>query len=98
MRASGVDKAIYFKVVVSVFTLIFLMVGGFLVLQQWEDNRWNTNPNELGKPTIEYNGAEYVQKSNIETFLIMGLDKSKGGYHSDSYRNDAQADFLLLFV
>ena len=37
-------------------------------------------------------------KSDVETFLVMGLDKASGTASSDSYNNDKQADFLMLLV
>ena len=45
-----------------------------------------------------YNGEEYAMRDNIETFLVMGLDKYEGESVGDSYNNDQQADFNMLFV
>ena len=40
----------------------------------------------------------FGRKKNIETFLVLGLDKFEGQVQSSSYNNDQQADFLMLFV
>lgn len=53
---------------------------------------------EIGNEVIEYGGKKYSLKKNIETFLVLGLDKFEGQSVADSYNNDQQADFLMLFV
>ncbi len=51
-----------------------------------------------GNAVVEWNGTEYVLKKKLETFLVLGLDKSRDDMVADSYNNDRQADFLMLFV
>lgn len=51
-----------------------------------------------GNKTVEYNGKTYVFKSNIETFLLVGLDAFGKAEENDSYNNDRQADLLMLFI
>lgn len=46
---------------------------------------------------LTHNGSEYVLKDNIETVLVLGLDKFESD-NIQSYNNDKQADFLMLFV
>ena len=53
---------------------------------------------EFGGDVIEYGGAKYSLKKQIETFLVIGLDKFEGQTDTESYNNDQQADFLMLFV
>ncbi len=53
---------------------------------------------DVSASTIKYNGKTYVRKNNLETVLFMGLDKFEGEIKQDSYRNDQQADFLMLLV
>lgn len=45
-----------------------------------------------------HEGDKYTPKKDIETFLIIGLDKTLENSGSESYNNNKQADFLLLFV
>ena len=47
--------------------------------------------------SISYNGKEYVLKDDVETMLVLGLDTTDSQI-SNSYNNDKQADFLMLFV
>ena len=98
MRRSNVDKPIYFRIGVVVCALVVLIVVGLVFLQRWEANRGKFSEHEFGNSTIEYHGNEYVLKEGVETFLVIGLDKSKDEATSDSYNNDQQADFLMLFV
>ena len=51
-----------------------------------------------GKKTIEYNGNTYVFKNHMETFLLVGLDALGRAEENDSYNNDKQADFIMLFI
>lgn len=47
---------------------------------------------------IEANGEKYERNANIETVLLMGLDKFSEAVDNSSYSNDQQADFLMLYV
>ena len=53
---------------------------------------------QVGGEVIDSNGTKYSLKKNVETFLVLGLDKFEGQAKNDSYNNDQQADFLMLFV
>ncbi|MBO5213245.1 MAG: LCP family protein [Clostridia bacterium] len=79
--------------------LVFLVASALLVLKIWEGNQGHySDPNPEDHVFI-YDGKEYLPKENVETFLILGLDKYERDIPElDSYNNDRQADFLLLFV
>ena len=47
---------------------------------------------------LEFEGETYILKENVETFLVLGLDKYDENIISDSYNNNQQADFLMLMV
>ncbi len=82
---------------VAVF-VVFLISVSLLLLENW-DRRHSIFPaRDIVEETLTYNGTEYVLKDDLETFLVMGLDKYEGAYSTDSYNNDKQADFLMLFV
>ncbi len=98
MRKATDSKGKYFKyVLISVF-IVFLIFIALVLLKNWEKRQGLFPSHEIGEDTLTYNGEEYVLKDNIETFLVMGLDKFEGAAVSDSYNNDKQADFLMLFV
>lgn len=75
--------------------LIFSLVASLCSCEEDSKKFSNTDFNDF---TIEYNGKEYSPKKNVETFLVLGLDKYEGTSLVGSYNNDKQADFLLLFV
>ena len=74
---------------------VFLILTGFAI---WEHSRLPDPPSDKDPSVLEYQGKEYVLKDGVETFLVLGLDKFQDAPSSDSYNNDNQADFLMLFV
>lgn len=82
-----------------VLVAIFLISAALIVVELW-DKSHNKFPESSywGEEVVSYNGKEYVLKDEIETFLVLGLDKFEGDVVSDSYNNDKQSDFLMLFV
>jgi LCP family protein required for cell wall assembly len=98
MRKSSVDKSQYIKIGVVVVLLIALISVGLILLHQWEASCGEFSEYEENDDVIEYMGKKYVLRQNVETFLILGLDKFEGEGIADSYNNDKQADFLILFV
>lgn len=80
--------------------MVFLLSGTFLLISLWE-NRQGMYPEDgtVGlDSTIEYNGKEYVLKEDVQTFLVLGLDKFEEAATEESYNNDKQSDFVMLFV
>lgn len=47
---------------------------------------------------VNRDGVWYAPKENQETMLMIGLDKTEPIEESESYNNNAQADFLLLAI
>ena len=98
MRRSGIEKIPYFKIALIGIAVIFFLCIGFLFLKTWEDSMGIFPGQEMESNVIEHEGVAYILKENIETFLVLGLDKFDGQTGVDSYNNDKQADFLMLFV
>ncbi len=98
MRKNGEEKRKYFRYAVIAISVVFLLTCALLLLELWEKGRSRFPEQDITHATVSYGGTEYVLKDNVETFLVMGLDKFEGGSASDSYNNDKQADFLMLFV
>lgn len=82
------------------FAVLFLISAGLVALDIWE-KRHSLFPEVEMSATdavIEYNGQKYQRKDNLETWLILGLDKYEGFGIEGSYNNDKQADLVLLLV
>lgn len=77
--------------------VVFLIAAILLLLRGWEEQQGVFPEQEVAQVSQNHNGKDYVLKDNIETFLVMGLDKFEGTTQ-ESYNNDRQADFLMLFV
>ena len=85
--------------VVLALAVIMLIASAMLFMQAWEKNRGVYNEVDNSETSeIIYDGKEYELKDNIETFLVLGLDKFEDFKATESYNNDMQADFLMLFV
>ncbi len=89
----------YLKYIIVVLLLCFLAAAALLFLKLWDRGQGRFPGSDLPEDVFVYNGTEYVPKENISTFLILGLDKyERDESVLDSYNNDKQADFLMLFV
>ena len=83
-------------------TLTLAVVAAVLLalLGVWE-NRHSLFPDDTPDgwgADLEHNGKQYVLNPDVETILIMGLDKVSDEIANDSYNNNQQADFLILFI
>ena len=78
--------------------VVFLLSTALLVISLWEDSQGFYPETEGLSETITYEGVEYVLKKDVQTLLILGLDKFDESIQNDAYTNDQQADFVLLMV
>lgn len=92
------NKSRIFRYAAIALLIVFLISTALLLLEMWEKRQGRFPSSDTDEAFLTYNGAEYDLKDDIETFLVMGLDKFEGTVSADSYNNDQQADFLMLFV
>lgn len=86
------------KIITVVLAAVLLISLALLALNAWDKQRGKFPEMNFSDSTVKYNGKEYVLRSGVETFLVIGLDKFDGTDVGDSYINDQQADFIMLFV
>jgi len=100
MSATRGFKRKYLGYIAIALLLVFVSSIVLLAVDYWEKRRgvYSGDGNEGLIPTLEYDGKNYVLKDDVETFLVIGLDKYDGSVSNDAYTNDQQADFLLLFA
>lgn len=91
-------KKIIFKFVTIALVIVFFLSGILLFVNLWERKNSKFPEHEVNDTVKVFDGKEYVRKENIESFLVIGLDKYKDEINTDSYNNDQKADFLMLFV
>ena len=79
---------------------VFLVSAILLTLNIWENRQaFFSSDVPMGlESTIEYDGKTYTLKKDVQTLLVMGLDKFEDAIANDAYNNDQQADFVMLFV
>lgn len=88
--------------------LIVVIMAAFVLLAQKLES-WMIKPvenagqqltvysNQADGAQVFMNGVWHAPR-NVETMLIIGIDKISGNVESHSYNNASQADFLALFV
>lgn len=82
-----------------IFAAILVVSAALFLINLWE-NRQSLFPEQnsgIANTNLEYKGSEYELKDDVESVLVLGLDKFEGA-DADSYNNDKQADFLMLLV
>ena len=85
------------KICAVVLALIFIISAFLLVVELIDNNQGYSGDTPSLDKNLSYNGQEYVLNEDLETVLVIGLDKFEED-EADSYNNDKQADFLILFV
>jgi len=96
MNGSKEKKERNLKIAAIALSLVFLVSAILLVVNIWESRETN-HDNDSPSEDIEFNGVKYQLKDGLETILVLGLDKYESN-DAESYNNDKQADFLMLFV
>ena len=99
-RRSG--KNITLIVCLSAVLLVCLIAGGYALGRHFENKAYHEERQQMSEnfgklPTVTYNDKQYVRRPEVDTFLLMGVDRPDGEEPS-GYRRGGQADFLLLIV
>lgn len=79
--------------------VILMISAALFMISLWENRReyFPEQSSFTAGENLRYKGDEYKLKDDIETVLVLGLDKFEGA-DAESYNNNKQADFLMLFV
>lgn len=93
----------------AILAVVLVLLAGMLLLQRWENTQdapvsssGEASSVEAGAPVdgreiTYYNGTAYARREDLETVLLLGVDKFEGET-LEGYVNNQQADFLLLLV
>ena len=93
----------------AILAVVLVLLAGMLLLQRWENTQdapvsssGDASSVEAGAPVdgreiTYYNGTAYARREDLETVLLLGVDKFEGET-PEGYINNQQADFLLLLV
>ncbi|MDO5392454.1 MAG: LCP family protein [Eubacteriales bacterium] len=88
----------FLKVMAGIAGVICLLISFFLLLHAWEVKESQVNLPETDRDSITWNGVKYLQRKDLDTILIMGLDKFEDTEESGKYLNHQQADFMVLLA
>ena len=93
----------------AILAVVLVLLAGMLLLQRWENTQDApvSSSGEVssveadapvdGREITYYNGTAYAKREDLETVLLLGVDKFEGET-PEGYINNQQADFLLLLV
>ena len=93
----------------AILAAVLVLLAGMLLLQRWENTQdapvSSPGPSSAveadapvdGREITYYNGTAYARREDLETVLLLGVDKFEGET-PEGYVNNQQADFLLLLV
>ncbi len=98
MRQTHQDKVRHFRHLLVVLVAVIFAAVALLLLNHWDKQQGEFEAINYEEKVIKINGKEYEKKENVETFLLLGLDKYVSDSIQGSYTNDMQADYLLLLV
>lgn len=98
MRKTQEHRRLALQYTAIALAIVFLLSTALLLLGIWEKRQGSFPVFDVEETHVKYNGAQYTLNENVESFLVMGLDKFEGAAVADSYNNDQQADFLMLMV
>ncbi|MDY3239233.1 MAG: LCP family protein [Anaerovoracaceae bacterium] len=91
----------YRKPLICLLVCLLLAAAGLGILRNME-KRSGEQPASSETAEEEgltyFDGSWYRQRDDLETVLLLGLDQMEQPQSADGYRNDMQADFLLLLV
>lgn len=93
----------------AILAVVLVLLAGMLLLQRWENTQdapvsssGEVSSVEADAPVDDreitfYNGTAYARREDLETVLLLGVDKFEGET-PEGYVNNQQTDFLLLLV
>ena len=89
-------KKKYLKYVAIALVIVFVVSAALMLLELWERKQDKLASEQ--EIALTYKGVDYVRRDDVETFLVIGLDKYAGATSSASHDSGVQSDFLMLFV
>lgn len=83
-----------------VLLVVLLLSSTLLLLSYWEKGQglFPAHTDDGSGSVITVDGIKYVPNEDVQGILVLGLDKFEDTVNNSGYKNDQQADFLMLFV
>lgn len=82
----------------GIFSIMICLVACGRGKQETQES--SSAPSEIPENAVEYQGKYYIPREDLQTILIMGLDKNEDERPDNSiaYTNKMQSDFLMLLI
>ena len=91
-------KEVLARVLIAI-AVALLIVLAIVLIHKWEQDGFKSPFTDKDiDVALEYGGKKYCYRDDIDTILVMGIDKYEDEITEDSYNNDQRADFLMLLV
>lgn len=96
-----------FPVIIAVAAIVIIIIVVFGFMSAWENKNSSVVENKEEQleetdtenvDTVYYNGKPYAPREDIESVLIMGVDKYEDQTNDEGYNNNQQSDFIMLIV
>lgn len=97
-------KKTRYQVGIVIIMMVVLVVGANHadnVIKEWRDSQIVSKEGDIclwKQGIIEYKGKKYQYKSNIKTYLLMGIDSMEPVSVKEGTSNGGQADALFLLI
>lgn len=88
----------YLKIISIVLVIVIIISAGMILLRLWENNNNYFQGAVVKDGIVRYQGVEYEPDPDVESYLLIGLDKFTGADTADSHESGIQADFLIVLV
>lgn len=92
-----VDSGFFLRII-GVICAVCFAVSFFMLLHAWEVKRSEVYLPEIDRDSVTYKGTTYAQRKDLDTLLVMGLDKFDADQQSGKYLNRQQSDLMLLLA
>ena len=105
-RHHRLHKRDVIKASVAGVLILILLLGAAWAVRSWENRKFDTGSDEVGSAVLAeeerreltYQGETYRQRPELETYLLMGVDKSGEAVSNGSYEGGGQADVQMVLV
>lgn len=96
-----------FPIIIAVAAIVIIIIVVFGFMSAWENKNSSVVENKEEQleetdtenvDTVYYNGKPYAPREDIESVLIMGVDKYEDQTNDEGYNNNQQSDFIMLLV
>ena len=106
MGRAGKNRRTNRSTLITIFFLLMVIGVGLFGIHLWEKHqqeaeaaRYSGEDPAVRRLTIEYQNERYVLRDDLDTYLLIGLDKFTDTLSDPGlYTNNQQADFLFLMV